>query len=588
MTCYLTTRHISVRRWMRGVITALLAIIVLLGGAQAAFAHATLVTSSPGNGDVLEEAPTQVTLTFTEEVSLGPGYLRVIDDDGERVDTGNVTVSGEEATVQLEAGLPDGGYIISYRIVSADSHPVSGGVAFAVGDAAPPEISAGGTQIGGSSDDLALSVAYPLVRWLGYAGIALLAGVLLMGLLDPALRAQPRTRRWAWVGFDLALAGAVLGGLLQGPYAAGRGLGAMFDPTLMSATLETVLGQMLALRLMLLGVLGVLIWEWFNAERDRRPLAWTALSGVAAIAVTHAASGHAIADGMSWTSVPLTAVHLVAAAVWTGGLVLLLRVVLRRGSALESREQRAVVTRFSGVAVWLVAALVLTGVIEAFVRVGSFGALFGTTYGWLLIGKAALLVVALAAAALSRRWVLRRATASEQLAASTPDDSADATQASGEGAGAASGVSAATRRLRRTVLTEAVAGAAAIAVAAVLVATPPAQDTYSVAKDTIVTFDNSYTAQLSLDPGRAGVNTLHLYLFDRDNVLADGVDEVAVTIENTGAQVGPIDLNARNVGQGHFIADAVDLPINGTWTVSITFTEPGFGAVTDEGEIDVS
>ena len=235
--------------------------------------------------------------------------------------------------------------------------------------------------------------------------------------------------------------------------------------------------------------------------------------------------------------------------------------------------------------------MILTGVVQAWVRVGSWGALFGTPYGLLLIGKSALLAVALGAAMFSRRLVNNRVAAREH-AHNDNDNNVVRDEVVHHGALESVGTAPTQRapamaRLRRTVHIEAAAGAAAIALAAVLVATPPAKDTYAVAKDTVVSFDNSYTAQLSLDPARTGPNTLHLYLFDRSNALAGEVEEVAVTIENQAAQIGPLELDAQNVGQGHFIASGVELPASGVWTVAITFAEPGFGAVTDEGDIDV-
>lgn len=539
---------------LRAALTLLLTVVGIAGAASTAFAHATFVTSTPSNGEVLAEAPAEVTVELSEPVSVGAGYFRVLDGEGQRVDTGNMSVNGTTITVSLPDDLPDGGYIATYRVVSADSHPVSGAISFAVGDAAPPQVDSQGTVIGATSDDPVIGVLYPVVRWIGYAGLALLAGALLMVLIDPALRGARPLRMLAWAGFDAALAGTVLGGLLQGPYAAGQGIGSTFDPALLSATLETTVGRTSALRLILLGVLGVLLWEWFVADRDKRVLAWTSAGVVAGIAATHAGSGHSAADSWRWASTAVGAVHLAAVAAWIGGLVLLLFVVLARRGGLDVSERRAITARFSPVAAALVAVIVVTGVAVAWVRVGSWGALLETTYGRLLLAKTALLTLALSAALFSRRVV-----------AAHRDDAGD---------------------LRRPVLMEAVAGAAAIAVAAVLVATPPARDTYQVARDTQITFDNGYLAQASLDPARVGSNTLHVYLFDRTSALAS-IEEAEVTVENEAAQVGPLTVDARYVGQGHFIASGVELPASGSWKVTVTFTEPGFGVVTAEGSIDV-
>lgn len=549
----------------RAVLILLVALAGMLASATAASAHATLVTSTPGNGDVIDVAPGEVTVEFTEPVTLGAGYFRVLDADGQRVDSGSPTADGSTITVGLPEDLADGGYVATWRVVSADSHPVSGAISFAVGDAAPPQIDSRGTQIGQASDDPVIGVLYPLTRWVGYAGLALLAGVFVLALIDPALRRGPTVRRWAWGGFDAALGATVLGGLLQGPYAAGQGIGSLLDPALLSATIETDVGQMAAVRLMLLGVLGVLMWEWFNAERDKRVLAWAGAGLIVACAATHAASGHAVADDRPWLAIVLGTAHLAAAAGWIGGLAILLVSVMGARSGFGDGEQRAIGRRFSPVAAVFVGVLVLSGIAEAWLRVGEWGALVGTTYGRLLLAKSALLVVALAAALLTRRHLLGERARGHD----------------GDAEPAAAVASA-----RRPVLFEAVAGAAAIAVAAVLVATPPAKDVYAVARDAQLAFDNGYLAQVSLDPARTGSNTLHVYLFDRENALAP-IEDAELTLRNDDAQIGPLEVDARNVGQGHFIASGVDLPVAGSWTVTVKFTEPGFGPVSAEGSIDV-
>src|SRR5207244_4292813 len=84
----------------------------------------------------LASPPPQVTVTFSEHVSFGSGYLRVVDSKGRRVDAGSVEHpggDGSKVTVGLRSGLPDDSYIVSYRVVSSDSHPIGGAFSFVVG-----------------------------------------------------------------------------------------------------------------------------------------------------------------------------------------------------------------------------------------------------------------------------------------------------------------------------------------------------------------------------------------------------------------------------------------------------------------------
>ena len=105
-----------------------------VGLAGPASAHATLVSTDPAENARLDTAPAQVTLQFSEGVSLGAGYARVQDGAGERVDTGAASVEDGVLTIPLRSDLPDAGYLVSYRVVSADSHPIAGSYSFVVGD----------------------------------------------------------------------------------------------------------------------------------------------------------------------------------------------------------------------------------------------------------------------------------------------------------------------------------------------------------------------------------------------------------------------------------------------------------------------
>src|SRR5690348_13843637 len=102
--------------------------------AGAASAHASVVSSDPADGSRLRAAPHQVTITFDESVTLGNlGYLHVTDSKGHRVDTGTASHPAgvdSKITTSLRSGLGDGTYIESYRVISADSHPVAGVVRF--------------------------------------------------------------------------------------------------------------------------------------------------------------------------------------------------------------------------------------------------------------------------------------------------------------------------------------------------------------------------------------------------------------------------------------------------------------------------
>ena len=251
-------------------ITALAAALVgVLAGlvlyAAPASAHATLVTSTPGDGARLKSAPASVSITFDEPVSIS--YFHVIDPSGDRVEAGTPTHPGGDGTkiaVNLRPGLGDGTYVESWRVISADSHPVAGTVRFVVGNG---PLAASTVDV--STVNRLTSVVFDAVRWVSYAGLALLGGVWLLLTVWPAGRVERRARRLVWLGWAALTAGTAAELLVQGPYAAGQGLGGLFNASSLNTTLHGTYGQYHSARLLLLGLLALVLGRALAAARRR-------------------------------------------------------------------------------------------------------------------------------------------------------------------------------------------------------------------------------------------------------------------------------------------------------------------------------
>src|SRR5262249_24902894 len=151
----------------------------------------------------------------------------------ERVDRGGVDAKNNVVTMQLP-DLGNGSYVVTWRVTSADSHPVSGAFTFqvgAAGDAASPRVQNIAqrllTKEGG---DRLVGAVYGTTRWLLFGGLAMLIGCAAFGVLVCApARASRRTRRWVWAGWGATLVASVVGFLAYGPYAAGLPLGDAFQ-----------------------------------------------------------------------------------------------------------------------------------------------------------------------------------------------------------------------------------------------------------------------------------------------------------------------------------------------------------------------
>ena len=119
----------------RLLLTALVLLAVQTLGTGVAGAHASVLVTSPADNTAVAPAPATATVTFTERVTIGVGGLTVRNTTGLRVDSGPSKVDdiGTTVSVGLQTALPDGTYVATYRVLSADGHPVSGSFLFGIG-----------------------------------------------------------------------------------------------------------------------------------------------------------------------------------------------------------------------------------------------------------------------------------------------------------------------------------------------------------------------------------------------------------------------------------------------------------------------
>ncbi|MGW1503824.1 copper resistance CopC/CopD family protein [Streptomyces mirabilis] len=378
-------------------------VLVLFGGVGGASAHAALTGTDPQDGSVLKTAPTEVTLSFSESIGLLDDSFRVLDPDNRRVHTGDPGHAGDRsdtARVTLPKGLGTGTFTVAWRVVSADSHPVSGAFTFSIGKpsatAPPVPVNPSGNTVAGT--------LYDAARYLAYGGLALLIGaatfVLVCGFPGPVRRLL-FSGWWILGGSTVALL------LLRGPYERGSGPGDAIDPSVLNETLTSRPGLALLARLVLLAA--AVFYPVREQTRGRLVLALGGLLTVS-LAVTWAVAEHASAGIQVPVAMVSSVLHLLSMAVWLGGLAALLTALYRSAEPLPA----AVVNRFSRLALASVTVLVVTGVYQSWRGLGSWDALTSTSYGRLLLAKLVAVLVLLAGAGASRRWTGRLTLAAEE------------------------------------------------------------------------------------------------------------------------------------------------------------------------------
>ncbi len=357
--------------------------VLALALPSGASAHAFLVASTPATGASLAHAPHSVSLRFTEPVSAALTHVQLIDGRGAPIGTARVA-SGRTAS-ELRITLPrlaKGAYRLTWSTVSQDDlHVTRGALAFGAGTVAPPARAAGASAPG-------TSLAEGAAHLIDLAALCVLIAIcaLLAGPLPAPVRA--RIGRFSLVALPALL---VAGGLaLAGKTSA---------LPLRTVLAHTAWGHAMLVRE--LAIVAVLI-----AVATRRHRLAAAL--LVPVAAAEAASGHAAS--LDAAAVLAMTIHILAAGLWVGGLIVLALVL----PGLERRDVLATLTRFGRLAAAGVVVLVASGLYSAGRQVASPDALLSTTYGWSLVGKLGLLAATGVLAALGL-VALRRARPSLRL-----------------------------------------------------------------------------------------------------------------------------------------------------------------------------
>lgn len=502
----------AVLRRRRALVAALVVStwwIVGAWSATAAGAHAVLVSQTPAADAVLDSSPPQVLLEFSESVSAPEDAVTLLGPDGGEIEP----TASDAADTTVTAELPDleqqGSYTVTWKVVSADGHPIRGAYLFHLGERTLDE-PAGGTDGGGTP--MSANVLRAVGASLALGGLAVLFTTLLGG--------SAPVRRRAALSWSPVVAGTALLGV--------GALAAVGGPPgdALSVVLDTTSGRMcaLALGVALLGQLaGVL----------RAPTTLQ-LALAAATVPAVAAQGHAVSLPPVPLSAGLTVVHVAAALLWVCALLWL----LRRGGSDPGETLMADVRRLSPYGIAVVLALAVSGVVLVLQRV-PVGELLTSGYGRLSLLKSALLVVAVVMALRNRFRV-------------TPTDDA--------------------ARLVRSVRVEVVVLALALVAGTVLAQVRPPEEGAGAPAGGVyverVEFGEGQV-ELLVEPGNRGTNEMHVTALGPDGRLMEGADDLALSMSLPSADVGPLEPEMQRITTGHSVA-YTDIPLAGEWQVRVT------------------
>lgn len=530
-------------RAARQLATGLLVLVgVLVLSTGIASAHASVTASSPIDGSSSSTAPNEVRVTFSESISAASGGLSILRPDGAKVGTGpSAVVDGRTLVAPITETLADGTYVATYRVLSADGHPVSGSLIFGVGSG---EVDQGARL--SESGDRTWEIVGDISRAITYLSALLAAGMafflaFIHDRADDRWRLVPVVR----IGTIVAVFGAVGIVMSQAALLTGKGAAAITQTSVLRDVLTENLGWSLVVLLIGLAVVHL------STDVSSTVVAQSfALYGGLAATASFAIWGHARELTPRAVSLAADVVHATAAALWLGGLVGVAFVLMSR-SAESVASTGLIVGRFSRMAIWTVFALVVAG--SALTVTGSdasLDAIVTTTWGRLVLTKIALTTIVIVIAAWNRR----------SLVPSLTSPTTDPAERNLRWA-----------RLLRTVRLEALLLVVIVCLTAVLVRVPPAR-TAAAAEPGRVTLSRSADTgrvELLVDPAVAGANTIEVRYTDTAGRPVDVATALTIEFSQSAAGLAPITRRVPSSEPGVFVIAGNELSIPGPWTIAV-------------------
>lgn len=518
--------------------------------ASGAWAHALATGTEPAADEVLDSPPAEVVVEFNESVMPVDAATGVVAPNGDRVDTG--IEAGEDSSVMVIAIDADqeGTYLVGYRVVSDDGHPVSGSFTFSVGsESDAPSADA----LVAETDQLVQGLLYAN-RGVGYAGLALALGAGV--ILGAGVRPRMLAARLIGAGLSAVAVTAVTGIVFQAAYEAGVPLSGLDGPAL-QVVMESNTGLAGLLRLLLVLLALPLLRTLVVSERPGKA-ALTGLGATAlALCATWPLAGHPMATDPVPVAFAADGIHLAAALTWVGGLAVLLALTLKRDADIPESTRRM----WMGLVPWLVGSAVVAGLASALLHIDSVSALTDTDYGRLVALKAGLLVAIVIVGLFTRKAIVRDGDRGR-------------------------------RALRRLLGVEVVLAAAVLAAVVVLVQAVPAKTALLETETSTVESTGTaalvetdlYSGQLVLEPGRPGPNSVRILVWD-----LEGQPFAATEWEAEWGLEGAEPETLRLIElRGGILGGEVSLPEAGRYIFTFTLTDAEGAGETAEVAVDVS
>ena len=524
------------RNFLRfGFIVALICGAGVVGSANPVEAHAGLKSSQPAASSVLEKSPKEIVLKFAEQVEISFGSIRLFDANSNLIvlpapNYGFTNDVVDAKTVRVNVpDLEPGSYLVIWRVVSVDSHPVQGAFGFQIGSRGKNLAALGVEVLSNSSASNFVKAVMGFARWLSFLGVMVLVGAM---LLATQVTGVSRIGKIIYGSLIVAVFGSLLVLMMQAPYALGNSMGIVQLFSSVNEVLKTRLGTWLLVRVVALLFISIIIYK---RDLHQKPI-WRMAATIFVVVVfaTFSISGHPGMRQFSALSIGTDIVHFACVSAWMGGLVTM--VLLGRKWQSESPK---VISWFSFMATIAMPIMVVTGVAQAWRMMEGFQNLFSTTYGTVLSIKVVLVVIAIAAGTKARQIFKGKKVDSEDLKKI---------------------------KFSQTIVVESVIGLVVLAVTAVLVSVPPLSvDTSAPFTATLV--QSNVIADITITPATIGSVEMHI-VFSPPGGTLESIKSMTARISLVNGEIPPIPIGMKSIGVNHFLAN-LQLPRSGEWLLEL-------------------
>ena len=513
----------TLRRISGAVIASTVLALTFIPGI--ASAHAILESSSPEASTLLASSPKEIRLDFDEQVEDTLGDVRIYDSEQREVSKSNTVRSASDTSV-VTAEVPtlnNGVYVVVWRVVSADGHPVAGAFPFEIGTKSTGTSAALLEEVLNQTETTSpLGNPMSALRLLGFLALILLVGCVSLLWRSPLL-GNARVRR-ALQYSSVSIAVSSLGLLLmQGPYTAGKSWGSLFDSFLIGEVMQTRLGLALLIRAICAFAWGVIAIT-ASASVSRRWRISVIATAIITI-TTYAASGHQSAGTLPGIFVPLDMIHLAAISTWVGALLAL--AVVSKGNNVENEAKR-----FSQMATWSMPVVVVTGVVQGLHLLGGISTIAQSSFGKLLLVKT-LLVVGVVAFGSKARTTLQSGSFSS---------------------------------ITKIIRWESTLVVLVLAVTSLMVAQSPNTMPATPISYSATKVQNGIVAELSVVPAVVGTAEVHVILTPPGGSLTPA-ESVTVQFDLPSRNIPAIPVSMTEIGPNHWIG-IVQFPFSGAWNMN--------------------